>query len=763
MKRAVVLALLLILAIGVGAQYVDAEFARPRIERALQRGLGRRVEVGKVYFNLLTGPGFTVEDVTIYDDPRAGIEPFAHVWELEARVNLLSLFSRKLAFSSLRLGESTDINLVKTAAGPWNFQYLLSSAPALSGSMPAIRMRTGRINFKFGDTKSVFYLNDADLDVSPSENGSVEVRLSGAPSRTDQAQQNFGHFFVRGNWNRENLDFRVELERSALEEVARLLDQHGFGLHGIIALDARLSGPPSNLAIDGSLEIDDVHRWDLLPQRGGWKVACRGTLDLRDERLELASADDPAGVPVALRFRAWDFLGSPHWEAGARLKQIPLSALLEVARHLGAQLSDKLDAAGSVSGDLQYSEESGLTGAAELQDASVALPDAQPLRAESARVSVAGGTLSLDPATVHVGENESAEIEGSFTPSEGLDLKIATRGLSVADLHSFGLAGIPLMEQTPQGTWRGSARYQWTPSATAGQWSGEYELQNARIAIDGLADPLHIQSAAVAANGARFAVTRMRGQVGTKAEAITFTGEYRWDPAAVRPAKFRIAIPRADAAELERLWSPALSRERGFLARTLSFGPAKIPDWLRLRRADGIIAIDELDIGDYRGSLNRARLLWDGAQVRLAGIDLTLDEVQVNGSATIDLSGRAPHYRFDGRMNDVPFKGGRLDFDGSLESGGEGADLLAGARAEGSLRGRGVVFSPEAEFRTVAACFNLLPGLRWKISCLEVTQGADVYTGSGATQADGRLVLDLSARGKQVRYTSAAAPALPDR
>ena len=79
MKRVIWIAVVLFVGAGFAAQYFDAEFARPRIERALERGLGRRVEVGKVYFNLFTGPGFTVDDVTIYDDPRAGIEPFAYV------------------------------------------------------------------------------------------------------------------------------------------------------------------------------------------------------------------------------------------------------------------------------------------------------------------------------------------------------------------------------------------------------------------------------------------------------------------------------------------------------------------------------------------------------------------------------------------------------------------------------------------------------------------------------------------------------------
>ena len=112
MKRAIIITLLLVLAAGFAAPHFKIEFARPRIARALERGLGRRVEVGPVHFNLFTGPGFTVDDVTIYEDPHAGIEPFAYVGTLDARVQLLSLFRHKLEFSSLRLGEAS-INLVR--------------------------------------------------------------------------------------------------------------------------------------------------------------------------------------------------------------------------------------------------------------------------------------------------------------------------------------------------------------------------------------------------------------------------------------------------------------------------------------------------------------------------------------------------------------------------------------------------------------------------------------------------------------------------
>jgi hypothetical protein len=768
MKRILWIVLALLVVAGIGAPFLDADFFRPAIQRALERGLGRRIEVEKVYFNLLTGPGFTLDGVTIHEDPRAGIEPFAYVGALEARVRLLSMFAGHLEFSSLRLHEGpgpdrqkTNINLVKTGTGPWNFQFLLSSAPAISGAMPEIKMSSGRVNFKFGDTKSVFYFDDADFDIAPSPDGSVELRFSGAPSRTDHAAQNFGHFFVRGNWAGQHLDMKVELERSGLDEVARLISRRDLGVHGVVAFNARLSGSPSHLDIDGQLQIDDVHRWDLLPQRGGgWRIPYKGTLDLRGERLELGSAFDAPNPPVSLQFRAWDFLSVPHWDAAVDLKQAPVATLVEVARHMGTAMPDKLRADGSISGGLQYSEQEGFNGRVDVQDASLTLPEGQPLHAANAAITIQHNSISLDRSTVTIGATDSADVEGGFETSGGLNLKITTHGLNLADLRSFGLTAIPLLEQTPQGTLRGWAGYNWTPGEP-GQWSGEYDLQNARFTIDGLADPLRIQSASVISNGARISLSRLKGRVG----AIAFTGDYRYEPVALRPHKFDVRIQRADAAELERVLAPALVRERGFLARTLGLSAPPVPDWLKDRRADGIVSIDSLIAPDVEAHIDNARLLWDGPLIRLVRLSARIEPSVFNGDLAIDLTGRDPHFHFDGKLQEVPYKGGRVDFEGTLDTEGSGADLLTSARAEGCMHARSIAFAPDLDFRAAKGCFEMTEstaGMRWKLPAIEVTQGADVFYGTGASQADGRLVLDLTNRGsRQVHYLSAVPPASP--
>ena len=159
LRRSLLIALILVVTFGLAAPFLRADAFRPRIQAALEAALNRPVHIGAVHLNLFTGPGFTVDDVLIDDDPAAGIEPFAHVESLQARIRWTSLFAGNLAFSSLRL-DTPSVNVVRTPSGPWNIQPLLDHRAQSSASrrhvIPDIQIRGGRIDFKFGDTKSVF-------------------------------------------------------------------------------------------------------------------------------------------------------------------------------------------------------------------------------------------------------------------------------------------------------------------------------------------------------------------------------------------------------------------------------------------------------------------------------------------------------------------------------------------------------------------------------------------------------------------------------
>jgi hypothetical protein len=151
---------------------------------------------------------------------------------------LTSMFGGHLEFASIRLDDAI-INVVKTGGpsepGRWNFEPLLNRS--VIRAIPELHVRSGRINFKFGDTKSVFYLTNTDLDIAPPSHGAAtwSVDFTGEPARTDKPAHGFGEFIARGRWTQSGagrLDLDVRLEKSEIGEIvaasARLRCRHSW-------------------------------------------------------------------------------------------------------------------------------------------------------------------------------------------------------------------------------------------------------------------------------------------------------------------------------------------------------------------------------------------------------------------------------------------------------------------------------------------------------------------------------------------------------
>jgi hypothetical protein len=185
----------------------------------------------------------------------------------------------------------------------------------------------------------------------------------------------------------------------------------------------------------------------------------------------------------------------------------------------------------------------------------------------------------------------------------------------------------------------------------------------------------------------------------------------------------------------------------------LRLGSTTRPEWLKDRRAEGTVSIDALTVGDKTAHVSAALVIWDQGKVRFEGMDASLEDSPVSGTLTINLEGRQPQYHFEGKLEEVPYKGGSVDFEGTADAEGSGLQLLVTARAEGVFRGRSVSFAQDVDFRTATGHFDF-KNAAWKLSNIEIAQGSDSLTGAGSSQSDGRLVLELiTARNKQVRYS----------
>jgi hypothetical protein len=202
---------------------------------------------------------------------------------------------------------------------------------------------------------------------------------------------------------------------------------------------------------------------------------------------------------------------------------------------------------------------------------------------------------------------------------------------------------------------------------------------------------------------------------------------------------------------------------------------SSVPDWLAQRKVEGSASIGTLRVGgtllsgDYKFSVDAPHLAWEGASVHFSPLNARLLDAGAPGAATvlkadlaIDLLPAAAQYRWKGKLADVPYKGGRLDFDGIAEAVGEGPAMLASLHATGMLSGRAIAFSPGALFRAATGQFEVSwqgTSPRWKFTDVAVIKGNEVFTGQGASAADGKIVLDLKNPDKSVQYTDSLASA----
>jgi hypothetical protein len=756
-------AVALLLVLGVVAPYITADQFGVRLRGSLERALGRRVDVrARVRFSLLHGPAFRVDPgdgssgVVIHEDPSLGAEPVAYVGALEVRPSLWHLLFGKFVIASIRL-EDASINLAKSGpaseSGRWNFASIVN--PAVMHELPAIHVRNGRINFKFGDDKSGFYLTEADFDISPP--GAIgrgwDVAVSAKLARTDRTALGLGSFTLKGRWYvaPERVDLNLELAETGLDELTALMRGQAGGIHGTVTSRFHLAGPVNRIGIEGRLNVEDVHRWDLLPSRsGGWPLDIRGQLDLLHQVLELQSnsaRDIP--LPLFVRFRVSDYLSRPRWAVAVNWNQFPCDPLMQLARDMGAQLPSKLRLSGKVDGAIGYSGEGSFQGTLGFHNAVVTIPDSPPVRFDQGYLVMDHGHVRLSPAEVRSGDDDRAEIEADYAIDRGtLDLSIVTESMKVSSLRSqVALAAVPWLEQLKTGEWSGQLHYHL--ETTHAGWTGDLQVKDARIDVPGLADPVQLSFAQAHIDGVSLALDRIEAQAGK----LAFTGKYQYDPAAARPHRINLQADALDAADLEAEFLPALRRNTSLIARALR--RATLPDWLRGRSAEGLISVNDLALAGEHFQRVRGHLIWDEARLEVDGLQASVDRAALTGRLAVNLRGNRPTYKLAARLKGFEWQSGNLDAQGTLETSGLGSQLLANLTSQGAISGAALDLGTSLSWR-MSGTFSLAypaaaPKLR--LTALNLRTGDESYTGQGGTQENGRLVLLVSNGAREMRIS----------
>jgi len=201
---------------------------------------------------------------------------------------------------------------------------------------------------------------------------------------------------------------------------------------------------------------------------------------------------------------------------------------------------------------------------------------------------------------------------------------------------------------------------------------------------------------------------------------------------------------------------PSLRRDRSLIARAL--GRSSIPEWMQDRAIEGTVQVDDLVLDGVHLANVRAGLRWDAARVELDGLQANLDEAAIAGRLIVGLRGVQPAYRLAGKVKGLNWQSGKLDAEGTLETSGTGAVLLTNLKSEATFSGSALDFGVAPLWRTVSGSCNLAWSPRLRVTDLSLKTAEDeTYTGKGAAQEDGRLVILLSNGTKEMRVTGTLA------
>ena len=682
---------------------------RNHIVGALAAGLGRPVQAGHVRLKLFGGPGFDLQNVSVADDPAFGIEPFARMPTLRATLRLRALWTGRLSFSSL-IFVRPSLNVARNADGRWNAEPLMSRAAvtSLHPNAPAyVELQDARINFKSGDTKSVFFLSGVDAalySAPPTDGGSAHarwhLRFTGSPARTDRTLTDVGRLRVEGSFapapagapdTGSDLQLQVDLTDAYLADLLVLASGTDHGIHGVLEVQAELRGHPEALQANGTLRLRDLHRWDMLPPERGSSVELRyqALLDGPGRRLEVEKLEaalgsgslEGSGSVVRL-------LNHPEWKWHLRFSGAGAGNAVRAVQHFSPRLSRTLRLGGILNGELFLEgpplQVQGFVIGRELEFEDSGLPQ---LRAAQTRLNLNGSTVSLAQTAVEVERGRNLNLGATWNWRTGKgEFSVAGRGLPLRAvsplLQAAGADLRPARTSLPQQAYLALKLRGQIARDTAPSISGWGQLARARWVPPGLSTPVLLHTARLDFGSDQVRVSRL---VATWAGA-TITGSVRIP---LRPSPVYWAdlkVNEWDSSALAEILRPALRRSRPALLaarRRVGVEAGSSPSAAPTPAASPFRAKGQLRVGRLR--LPRLEVKEIETAFRLTGRSLRLEQARGafaggtwTGSSRLDFQARGPRYQVNGLVQGVDLA--------ALAALSPRLEGLAAGRVSGSLR-----------------------------------------------------------------------------
>lgn len=712
MRRRRWLALLVLLALVLAIPLlVNLEIFRDPVHRALERQLGRQVEFGSLTARLLPRPGMIARRVMVHESEGFGAEPFLYAEEVYCGLSARLLWTGRLECSSIHFARPS-INLVRNSKGAWNLAaFLLPPTQAMEDDapvpthMPVLSVADGRINIKLGADKQLYALTDVQMRAEASGEGRWRLRIRATPVHLDRRLSETGRLNLEGEFGRARefsaLPFRVQLrlDRGSLAQLWTLFWGHEPPLRALASFAATLDGTPADWKAQGSMTIENLHRWDLVAPAGSprWRFEFNLKIGGREPAVEIVEATlSAAASRLQVTGRVADPFGDRRWELRTTSGRLWLDELMAQLAGLKRNVSTEARFDGVL--DVDFSAQGpfenwrGVLTAPE--KLSFHVPGSSPpVELDGLQLFLERGGLRLEPVALRFGPEDVLTLRGEVQrrrtripyrlhwESPGVELELLRRAAAVFGWDFFGST-----------RWQGRAEFDldWRGNLLSREepgWQGRVELRGVKFHPPELNHPLEIVEARVGWKKGRVEVNPLVVRLGE--QTIEGALERRG-----RTGRWNVSVSegRLRLADLDNLLNPA---RRGLLVRLMGQEPRRPPRWDQLDAA-GQVKLEELQAGPFH--LRRVRMQgeWQSGWLEFTRLRFRAYEGRFVGRFQGNFRTSPPQFRLAGNLRDVrlgELLAGTTGL-GDLFQGRLGAELTL--QAEGtsarqlrhSLRGR---------------------------------------------------------------------------
>lgn len=524
----IVAAILLLLVVP---PYISISRYRSRITQLVSASVGRPVRLSSVELRMLPRPSFVLTDLAVEEDPAYGAEPILHANTVRAAIRLWPLWRGEIQIDRISVDEAS-LNLVHAGTGRWNLDSLFRSVAARSSQgapgqrpvpFPYLEATNSRINIKNGVEKLPYSLVDADLSFWREDPGEWHVRLRGQPARTDVTVNLADTGIVRleatlrhaAELNKMPLHLDMDWREAQLGQLSRLLLGSDEGWRGDLTGEVHVDGTADSARIRTRLRATGVHRAEFAPISAmDFDASCTLNYHLAARAMDGLECNSPVGDGRARLSGLTPSDGNGR-RFTLELDRVPAQVGLDALRTVRRGIDPGLEAAGAVSGRLDYAANP-VAGAA--SEASRTAGHKQHGHAQDKEQGPLTGSLSIAGLRLSGGrlsrpfQIPKATVEATPGPVAALAAKIALPAGGPApltleahlDLHGYsgelhGLASIAELREMGglvEGGVPGLEKLTGPPVGIDVQAQGPWVMEGGPAAQPALADPKPGQTAA---------------------------------------------------------------------------------------------------------------------------------------------------------------------------------------------------------------------------------------------------------------------------